>query len=170
MFVAVKNDETGEISRFSYGPEKGNLFSPGKLVSHSEMGTKTDNDDRSAMESFFEDSVAASQEGIVAAKIDASDADVIASGEAVNSVLGTTENPSSDGPRYNFETDDPSTSKTTGLPIPGTANSNSAGYAVGDRSNPNVTQSVPAGTNNPGVNQHNVVPRTGSHIRKREWQ
>ncbi len=103
MFVAVRNNETGATRRFSYGPQGNPIFSPGKVVSHTGTGTDTDTDDQQAMESFLEGVDSGEGSGDIAGvQIDASDTDVIAAGEAVDTALGTVDNPSSSAPQYDI--------------------------------------------------------------------
>ena len=156
MFVAVKNDKTGAIRRFSYGPQGNPIFTPGKLVSLTENGGRTDVDDGNALTSFLADPVAATKSGIAAELINASDADVIASGEAVDSKLGTQDSPEKNAPYY----------RITPLKGSNTANSNSAAYAVADRANPSSTQAVPNQGDNPGQRAHTNVPTTGTRIKR----
>jgi RHS repeat-associated protein len=177
MFIAVVDENSGSVTRFSYGPQA-SFPNLGKLVNLVGTGTGTDKDDISALAQFRADPSAALKNGIAGVPIDASDPAVIASGNSVNAVLGTPGDPSVLAPNYAPLTQDPhywenwKTGKT-GV-VSGTANSNSAAYAVADRANPNDKQFVPNSGRNPGVNQINVVPRenrpeapTGTRIRQR---
>ncbi len=146
-FVVVVDDETGEVTRYSYGPE-GAPHNPGQLVSLTGSGTATDVDDAAAYSAYAEDPAAAAEAGISASQINASDDAVRASGDAVDRALGTPENP---GPvKYAPLTGPQSTSDY--------GNSNSAAYAVADRANPDDTQSLPPGTRNPGWGQSDHIP------------
>ncbi len=159
MFVLVVNDETGEQHRFSYGPQRGApLF--GSLVSLTGSGEPTDIDDRDAATLLLSDREGAAEQGIVAADIDASDDAVIASGLAMDAILGT---PAEPGPVGYVPVTGPQTEETY-------ANSNSAAYAVADRAvraeNPNATQRLPQGTRNPGWDQDQHIP-TGTRLEHR---
>lgn len=170
MFVGVKDDNTGAKTQFSYGPQGNPITNPGKLVNLN--GQTTGDDDASAFTSFLADPSAAAANGIVAELINASDPAVIASGKAVNAVLGTQDNPAASAPNYSILPNDPYTPNPmtpsgNNSAVAGTANSNSAAYAVANRANPNSTQAVPNKGNNPGQRQHRNVPRTGTRIKDR---
>jgi len=119
----------GSFGRYTYG-----------------SGSSTDLDDASAMMTFFRDQVEASKNGIQATRIDASDESVIAAGEALNTKLGTIENPGENAPNYHILPGRDSkfaNSNTAAVAIP-----NNAREAEGKPAN----QSMPVGTNNPGRN------------------
>ena len=146
-FVVVVDVNKGYLKRYSYGPSGASPVSnAGKLVSHSGSGSSTDLDDASAMMTFFRDQVEASKNGIQATRIDASDESVIAAGEALNTKLGTIENPGENAPNYHILPGRDSkfaNSNTAAVAIP-----NNAREAEGKPAN----QSMPVGTNNPGRN------------------
>jgi hypothetical protein len=178
MFVAVVDDKTGKVTRFSYGPQ-GAFPNLGKLVNLVGTGPGTDDDDISALAQFQSNSAAAAENGISGVRIDASDPAVIASGEAVDAALGTRDNPGEFAPDYAPLTEDPHSWENwkTGESgqIPGTANSNSAAYAVADGANPSDSQPVPNSGRNPGVNQADVVvsaknatSTTGTRLKPRQ--
>jgi hypothetical protein len=150
MFVIVVDDKTGKVvRRYSYGPQ-GGFWNRGQLVSQTGSRSDTDKGDDAATKAFLKDQQAAAAEGIIAEPIDASDEAVMRSGDAVNSALGTIEDP---GPvPYETLPD----SESVG------ANSNSAAYAVADRAvksdNPKAIQRSPRGTLNPGSAKHDRIP------------
>lgn len=166
MFVGVKDDNTGVLTQFSYGPQGTPIINPGKLVNLNAYDTGAD--DADALSSFLADPSAAAANGIVAELINASDPSVIASGNAVNAVLGTRDNPASSAPNYDIFPSTHDLSNPSGSAgMSTTANSNSAAYAVANRANPSSTQAVPNKGKNPGQRQHRNVPRTGTRIKDR---
>lgn len=155
MFVVVVDDDTGEVVRYSYGPQ-GPAWNLGRLVSLTDSDTPTDIDDNNAWELYSRDSNAAAEQGISVAPILASDDAVRASGNAMNATLGTRERPG----RVGYV---PLTNRFT---FRGNANSNSAAYGVAQRAvrseNPTATQALPRGTENPGWGQSRNIPVTGA--------
>jgi len=149
--VVVKDDVSGKVTRFSYGPSNSNPLKPGKLVSHSGEATPTDKTDASAAAKFLGDPSSAAKEGITGEKIHASDADVIAAGEAMNSALGTPSSPTATAPNYRM------------VPVANSsANSNSAAYGIAHDAtgidSPGA-QALPAGARSPGWNEHDNITR-----------
>jgi len=118
MFVVNVHDQTGVETRFSYGPQ-GDLGNPGKLVSHPDTSTQTGKDDAKAMKLFLSNRAEAKKNEIVGIEIDASDEAVLASGEAMNALLGTVDSPGENAPNY----------------APITGNARPAGSASGSISN-----------------------------------
>jgi len=118
------------------------------------------------MNSFLADPAAAAESGIIGIQIDASDASVLESGNAMNAILGTPDTPASTAPDYSAITrnagsgtgSDSNFSPGVGPVRPGTANSNSAAIGVVNRATPGTNQAVPPGTFNPGVNQEHIIP------------
>ena len=151
MFVVVVDDETGIVSRFSYGPS-GPIYNPGRLVSLTGTNTGTNRDDRDAWKAYSADPEKAGKAGISAVQIEASDRAVIKSGRAVNRALGTRRDP---GPVKYAPLTGPQSTDDYG-------NSNSAAYAVADRAvkseNPEGSQPLPAGVTDPGWGQSDHVP------------
>ncbi len=162
MFVVVVDPQTRETTRFSYGPQGNPLTNPGKLVSHPTTDTSTGKDDDIAMKAFLKNSSDAAGEGIVGVQLDIPDADVLASGEAMNNLLGTVDNPGENAPNYAPLTSNGGDRSISNHGLsnikPPTANSNSAAIGVPNRASPGHSQSVPPGTNNPGVNQERNIP------------
>lgn len=147
MFVVVTDGPMGDVvARFSYGPDQ---MRDGQLVSHSasrNQATGTNEDDVAAFNAIRDGADAAADAGITFAQIDASDEAVIASGRAVDTTLGTIEQP---GPvEYDMVPNDRSDG----------ANSNSAAMAVANRANPNVQQALPPNSNPPGAEYEDRIP------------
>lgn len=150
MFVVVApSPGAAPIARFSYGPDDGD---PQKLVNLTGSRTDTNRDDANAW-SEMSDSWSAQEKGIHSLRIDASDADVIAAGEHLNSVLGNVEEPG------NFQ--------YTLIPSrPGTYNSNSAAIqvvldATGKGNAPSIfpaNERLPGNVNAPGAATANSLP------------
>ena len=153
MFVLVRNDTTGQVSRFSYGPQGHPTKSPGKLVNHAGTGTKTDTDDAAFAGAFLADRKNAESFGVTASPINASDTDVIAAGNAVNEMLGTPQNPGEGAPNYNILPDNAGAASRGDLQ----ANSNSAATAVANIASGSQSQSMPPGSVNPGANDQWVI-------------
>jgi hypothetical protein len=148
MFAIVTDDKTGKVvKQYSYGPS---TSVGGHLVAQGE-GTAIHSTDRAFFETYSKNAAAAKEQGISATTINASDKSVIASGEAVNSVLGTKDKPGDMG--YALVPNALSDSSA--------GNSNSAAYAVADGAvkseNPNAEQKLPPGTQNPGWGQSDHV-------------
>jgi RHS repeat-associated protein len=143
MFVVNVDDNTGKVTRFSYGPQ-GPIWNTGKLVSLTGSRTKTDRDDGRAWDKYSSDPGAAAADGISVSDIDASDDAVIAYGEATDKALGDRKNP---GPISYLALTNPKAKKNA-------ANSNSAAYGIANGAvqseNPGATQPLPSGTRNPG--------------------
>ena len=131
MYVIVVDDQTGEVTRFSYGPQRRNQLRPGKLVSITGSSDPTDLADAAGAALFLADSEAAAKAGINGVEINASDEAVLASGAAVDSALGTKQNPGS------ISYDARPWSGTRG------GNSNSGAYAVANGANPDAEQARP---------------------------
>ncbi|MCP5433500.1 MAG: RHS repeat-associated core domain-containing protein [Alphaproteobacteria bacterium] len=153
MFVLVVDDETGEVTRFSYGP-RGPWFHLGQLVSLTGTKTATDQDDQAAQELFLSDRDKAEEAGITGAVIDASDEAVLAAGRDVDRILGTITKPGSieymAAPPHNA--------------CPGVGNSDSAAYAVAvlaveRESGGKAAPPVPPGPH-PGIAQYKNILRS----------
>ena len=153
MFVLVRDDATGQVSRFSYGPQGHPTKNPGKLVSHSGTGTKTDIDDGAFAGAFLADRKNAESFGVTASPINASDADVIAAGNAVNGMLGTPQSPGEGAPNYSITPDNAGAASRGDLQ----ANSNSAATAVANIASGSQSQAMPPSSINPGANDQWVI-------------
>jgi RHS repeat-associated protein len=162
MFVAVSPTPGGALTaRFSYGPSQDmNLLDRrtlGSLVSLTDTGTPTDQDDAAAWE-WTANSDLASSRGIYSTRIDAPDAAVISAGRATDAALGK---PNSPGP-IKYALTPPNGSAN--------ANSNSAARSVAEQAT-GRSQAVPAGVTVPGAGQSGLVTQkvekhceTGSRI------
>jgi len=164
MFVMVVNDNTGQVTRFSYGPQ-GRISDPGKLVNLTGSGSPTDNDDAFYGAVFLMGEGAAAQMGVAGVKINASDETVLAAGKELSDFLGTPANPNSAAPNY------------AALPSStDEANSNSAASWIDNTAtsrdgNGNRITNKPRGTTNPGLRDRSnissrMVTCTGSRIKK----
>jgi len=141
-FVVVTGKKGKIARRYSYGPSKksndGTLF--GKLVSLTDTPTATDNDDKLAWKNRGNQTKGGecNLSGICTRSLTKEgfkDADVIASGEAMNKRLGTVENP---GPTDYAAIPGPSV---------GNANSNSGAFGVIEGAKPGSVKSM----DSPGI-------------------
>lgn len=129
-FILVTNDNGSQRARFSYGPQRNDIWNPGKLVETNNSGTNTDLDDAAAVESG---------KGVFRTiKLNGlgfEDDAVVASGERVDRAVGTPENP---GPTdYKLIPNDEA----------GNANSDGGAESVLQEANPEAAERVnwPAG-------------------------
>jgi len=151
-FVVIVDDQTGEVTRFSFGPSSSSLANPGQLVDLSGSDTSIDRDDARYTEQFLANPNARG-DGISGVRINAPDADVRSAGESVSRSLGTRENPGQT-PYAAVPEIGPSDS----------ANSNTAAYAIADGAvkagDPNAQQPLPYGVRNPGWGVGDRIPDT----------
>ena len=166
MFVVVQDDITGEATRFSYGPQGDPVLNPGKLVSHNSDTSTTGKTDHEYMVAFLEDTSNPDKAGVSAVEIDAPDSTVLAVGNLLNEVVGTSNSPGEFAPDY-FATPSNSTDE-----LGATSNSNAAASFIGGVSkklsrNLFASQPIPTGSNPPGFDVMEAITNSvAQHIEK----